>query len=158
MVKREQAASRHISVVRIFICTDSFQCTTHTTGLTPPVSLPQGAVHSCFAFSSGSQSAVEWTGSVCFSSLKVPSVPWRLCHRVFAWNLAHLFPPWILLPCAIRHNFPRFHVTCESLTCFCLAGHPQPQLYFSLLPSTITFLGPFTVSNNQVASHHSSFV
>lgn len=35
----------------------------------------------------------------------------------------------------------------KNLTCFYLAGYPQTQLYFSLLPSTIiTFPGPFTVS------------
>lgn len=93
--------------------------------------------------------SLQWNGQAAYASVlsRFPLFLGAFVTGSLPGILAHLFPPWILLPCAIRHNFPRFHVTCRrSLTCFCLAGHPQPQLYFSLLPSTITFPGPFTVS------------
>lgn len=141
-------------MVRVFICTDSFNAP-RTTGSAPPVSLPPLAVHSCFAFSSGSQSAVEWTGSVCFSSLKVPSVPWRLCHRVFAWNpslsvssldLAATFQD-SMLPVEEISRVSAWQATLRPnfiSHCFLLQSSPFPV--------------PSLFPNNQVASLHSSFV
>lgn len=117
--KGEQAALWHWVWSDSFICTDSFR-------LTAP------AWCASYSLSSGAPVCNGMDGTVRSSSLQVPSVPWHLCRLVFAWNPSlSLFPPWILLPCTVRYNFPRFHVTHrKNLTCFYLAGYPQDSTLF----------------------------
>ena len=107
-------------------------------------------------------STMEWTGKVCSSSLKVPSVPWHFCHMIFVWNLR-----WslclLLESCCLILSDKTFQDSMLPIEKASWVSIWQATLRFNLISHCVllqssTFLVPFLFTNNQVTSLHSSFV
>ena len=128
---------------------------------TPSGSLPQLDVHLYF-LSSGSPVCSGMDGKARSSSLKVPSVPWHLCHLAFAWSPS-LSLCFLLESCCLVLSDTTFQDSMLRVEKISRVSTWQATLRLNFIPhcfllQSLPFLVPSLFPNNQVTSLNSSFV